>query len=173
MKMIFALTLGTVVLSGCASLPGSNAAVAQLAPTQGNVATGQVSFVQQQGQVVVKAEIDGLSPGLHGFHIHEKGDCSPPDATAAGGHFNPGGKVHGAPGQTVHHAGDLGNLLANASGHASFKLSVPEQEITLAQNASNSIVGRALIVHAAPDDLQGQPAGNSGKRIACGVIRLH
>lgn len=171
MKMIFALTLGTVVLSGCASLSGPTTAVAQLAPTQGNTATGQVSLMQQRGQVLVKAEIDGLSPGLHGFHVHEKGDCSAPDATTAGGHFNPEGKAHGAPGQTAHHAGDLGNLLANASGHASFKLAVPEQEFTLVQNAPNSIVGRALIVHAAPDDLQGQPAGNSGKRIACGVIR--
>jgi len=122
--------------------------------------------------VLVDARIDGLTPGLHGFHIHEKGDCSAPDGTSAGGHFNPSGMPHGDPAQAGHHAGDLGNLRADAQGNAKLQMSIPTQEITLAANAPHSIIGRSLIVHADPDDFKTQPTGNSGKRVACGVISL-
>ncbi|MGH8807080.1 MAG: superoxide dismutase family protein, partial [Noviherbaspirillum sp.] len=133
---------------------------------------GSVSFVQQGEQTMVDARIDGLTPGVHGFHVHEKGDCSAPDAMSAGGHFNPGSKPHGDPAHADHHAGDFGNLAADAAGNAALKLTIPAKELTLASDAPHSVVGRALVVHADPDDLRTQPTGNSGKRVACGVVRL-
>lgn len=171
MKATLAFLLAAIALSGCAGMSRSTSgAVATLKPTQGNTAKGTVRFMQKGDVVTVVARVDGLTPGLHGFHVHEKGDCSAPDAMSAGGHFNPSHKAHGDPAHGDHHAGDLGNLNANASGHATLELSVPSAQFTLDKNAPNSVVGRALVVHADPDDLKTQPAGNSGKRVACGVI---
>ncbi len=173
MRLISTLLLGGAVLSGCASVPAPTPiAAAQLNPTQGNTANGTVSFVQQGDKLLVDARVDGLTPGLHGFHIHEKGDCSAPDGSSAGGHFNPAGMPHGDPAHAEHHAGDFGNLKADAQGNASLQLSIPMQQVTLANGAPNNIVGRALIVHADPDDYKTQPTGNAGKRVACGVISL-
>ncbi len=167
------LLLAGVALSACASLSGQPkpAAVAELKPTLGNKVHGTVSFVPKGDIVQVDARVEGLTPGLHGFHIHEKGDCSAPDATSAGGHFNPTGKPHGSPLHEEHHAGDFGNLTADASGKAHMQMLVPASQLVLAQNASDGIIGRSVIVHADADDLQTQPTGNSGKRVACGVIR--
>ncbi|TFW09721.1 superoxide dismutase family protein [Oxalobacteraceae bacterium OM1] len=160
-------------LAGCASMTGPRPiAVASMNPTQGNTATGTVSFVQRGGQVLVDVHMSGLTPGPHGIHIHEKGDCSAPDAASAGGHFNPDGAAHGAPGHGAHHAGDFGNLTADASGKAELEIAVPTPQFTLVADAPNSIVGKALVVHADPDDLKTQPSGNSGKRVACGIIAL-
>ena len=142
-------------------------AAADLAPTQGSTVAGRVVFSADKGGVRVVADITGLTPGVHGFHIHDKGDCSAPDATSAGGHFNPGAKPHGAPGAGEHHSGDLGNITADADGKA--HLDAVFSFLMLA--GSDSIVGRGLIVHAAPDDLKTQPTGNAGGRVACGVIK--
>jgi Cu-Zn family superoxide dismutase len=147
-------------------------AVATLEPTQGNRTHGTVSFVQKGMSIIVDARFTDLAPGAHGIHIHERGDCSAPDAQSAGGHFNPSGKLHGAPQAPAHHAGDLGNIIAQADGTASLNLTVPSTQISLNERASDSIIGRSVIVHADPDDLTSQPAGNSGKRLACGVITL-
>ena len=118
----------------------------------------------------IKLELSGLEPGsVHGLHIHEKGDCSAPDATSAGPHFSLAGQQHGTPQGESHHAGDLGNVTANSSGKASASLVVPASKLTLVAGPL-SVVGRAVVVHAGPDDLKSQPAGNSGARIACGVI---
>lgn len=163
--------VAAVLLSACAGMSASTpVAVATLNPTQGNTAKGTVTFEQKGAQVLVDARIEGLAPGQHGFHIHEKGDCSAPDATSAGGHFNPAGKQHGDPAHADHHAGDFGNVVADASGKASLKMRL--SDTTLAKDAPNSIVGKGLIVHADPDDLKTQPTGNAGKRVACGVIQL-
>jgi Cu-Zn family superoxide dismutase len=110
----------------------------------------------------------GLTPGEHGFHVHEVGDCSAPDATSAKGHFNPAGKQHGHHDGMDRHAGDMPNLKADAQGNASFS-----GELTLLSLGSdaNGIVGRAVVIHADPDDYRSQPAGNSGKRVACGTIK--
>jgi superoxide dismutase, Cu-Zn family len=143
-----------------------------LKPTAGNSTNGTVSFVQKGEQVLIDARVDGLSPGMHGFHVHEKGDCSAPDAMSAGGHFNPHAAAHGDPGQAPHHAGDFGNLNADASGSAALKLAVPTKDLTLDKAAPHSAVGKAVVVHADPDDLKTQPTGNSGKRLACGVVML-
>ncbi|HWQ40189.1 MAG TPA: superoxide dismutase family protein [Burkholderiales bacterium] len=143
-------------------------ATAVLAPTKGNQVSGTVQFRQKGEVVLVEAKVTGLKPnGTHGFHIHEKGDCSAPDASSAGAHFNPQGTPHGGPGSEKRHAGDLGNLQADANGFA--QASIEIAGITLGTDA-NSIIGRSVIVHANPDDLSTQPAGNAGARIACGLI---
>jgi superoxide dismutase, Cu-Zn family len=175
MRFVIAAAACAVVLSGCASMSGNGApkpiAVSNLNPTQGNNANGTVSFIQKSDQILVDARFDGLTPGQHGFHVHEKGDCSAPDAMSAGGHFNPGGSGHGGPSHETRHAGDLGNLEADASGKASLQLTVPAKQLSLATEGANSIIGKALIVHADPDDYKTQPTGNSGKRVACGIIK--
>jgi superoxide dismutase, Cu-Zn family len=146
------------------------AASATLEPRSGSAVQGTVSFAQVPGHLMVKYEIRGLKPGAeHGFHVHEKGDCSAADASSAGGHFNPGGKAHGHPShsQGERHAGDLPNLRADASGVARGHFQAPG----LAVAGSPSIVGLSVVVHRDPDDYRSQPAGNSGPRIACGIIR--
>ncbi|HEY0877381.1 MAG TPA: superoxide dismutase family protein [Zeimonas sp.] len=160
-----------VLIAGCSSMPwsGSSRASAQAnaAPTQGHTAKGTVDFTQRGDDVVLAASFTGLSPGPHGFHIHEKGDCSAADATSAGGHFNPTGRQHGDPMQGEHHLGDLPMLQADANGNA--RLNATIRGASLRGGATN-LVGRAVVVHAQRDDLRSQPAGDSGARVACGVI---
>ena len=141
-------------------------ASATVAPTQGSAVAGTVTFTAGKSGVHVVADLTGLTPGEHGFHIHEKGDCSAPDGTSAGGHFNPAGHPHGAPG-AEHHAGDLGNITAGADGKAHLEADFPSMSMA----GADSIVGRAVIVHAGVDDLKTQPTGNAGGRLACGVIK--
>lgn len=158
-------------LAGCATLGGSGptADVALVARSGGAVA-GALVFSEGQGGVRLRGEVRGLKPGAeHGFHIHEKGDCSAPDATSAGGHFNPGGTAHGRHGAGVHHAGDLPSLVADANGVA--KIDALIEGITLGAGPT-SVTGRSVIVHRDPDDFVTQPTGNSGPRIGCGVIVL-
>lgn len=167
-RKFLSAALAATLLTGCASLlPTKPGATAQLQATAGNSTAGTVSFTQRGDKVLVEADVTGLAPGEHGFHIHEKGDCSAPDATSAGGHFNPGGQQHGNPAGHAHHSGDLPMLTADASGRA--KLSVEVDAITLQEGAGN-IIGRSVIVHQKADDYQTQPTGNSGGRVACGVI---
>jgi superoxide dismutase, Cu-Zn family len=154
--------------AGCASImPPAPKVSAALKPTAGNSATGMVTFVPQGNRVRVMATVTGLTPGLHGFHIHEKGDCSAADAMSAGGHFNPTNAPHGNPAAGGHHGGDMPMLEANAAGNASLDATL--DTVTLDAGASG-IVGRAVIVHKDPDDYKTQPTGNSGARVACGVI---
>jgi Cu-Zn family superoxide dismutase len=143
-------------------------AVAELSATQGNKVKGKIVFIQEDAGVHVMADVTGLAPGEHGFHIHEKGDCSSPDGKSAGDHFNPTGMPHAGPTDVKRHVGDLGNLTADASGKAQYD----RVDAQLAFEGTNSILGRAVIVHATKDDLSSQPAGNAGARIACGVIEL-
>ncbi|MEO8629240.1 MAG: superoxide dismutase family protein [Betaproteobacteria bacterium] len=156
------------VLVACSNMSlRSPTATAALAPTKDNQATGTVNFVTRGNAVMVDARVTGLTPGLHGFHIHEKGDCRAPDGSSAGGHFNPDGQAHAGP-QAVHrHAGDLGNLKADANGVAVYHAEITG--ISLA-TTEDSIIGRAVIVHAGTDDFTSQPAGNAGARVACGLI---
>jgi superoxide dismutase, Cu-Zn family len=170
-----AVLLGsTALLGACAGQNKSDAvedhpsAIAEMAPTSGNTARGTVTFQQKGDMVVAKADITGLTPNsVHGFHIHENGDCSAPDASSAGSHFDPSASPHGGPEGEVRHGGDLGNLKADANGHASGSIKVGGVSI---DDGPDRILGRAIVVHASPDDLKSQPAGNSGARIACGVI---
>lgn len=146
---------------------GVKEAMAQLSPTQGNETQGKVTFTKVGDGIRVVADVSGLTPGKHGFHVHEKGDCSAPDASSAGGHFNPTGMQHGGRESGTRHVGDFGNLEADASGkaHAEFV------DTQIAFEGPRSILGRGLIVHAQADDLATQPTGNSGGRVACGVIQ--
>ena len=164
-----AILAALAALSACSSLGTGPAAQAELKPTQGNTASGWVRFEASGSQVLVTAEVRGLKPNSeHGFHVHEKGDCSAPDAMSAGGHFNPGGKPHAHHAQAERHAGDMPNLKADAEGVAKFSFS--SDGLSAASGAANSVVGRAVVVHRDPDDFKTQPAGNSGPRIACGVV---
>lgn len=162
---------GALCLTACAntSIPFiSPTASTALAPTKGNKAAGTVAFTQQGEKLRVVANVSGLAPGLHGFHVHEKGDCSAPDAMSAGGHFNPHGKGHGDAHGAERHAGDLGNLSADKDGNA--RLDIAVEGLSASAGAANSVVGKAVVIHANPDDLKSQPAGNSGPRVACGVV---
>jgi len=142
-------------------------AIAVLHPTGSNKLSGTVTFTEVADGVQVNAEITGLTPGNHGFHVHEFGDCSAADATSAGAHFNPANKPHAGPDATERHVGDMGNVEADASGKA--KLEYLDHQISLT-NDQSSVIGRSVVVHAKADDLKSQPAGDSGARIACGVI---
>lgn len=166
---ILATASAAVFLSACAGTTGGPSAEAQLAPTRGFDTTGTVTFTQKGDGVQVTASVSGLTPGAHGFHIHEKGDCSAPDGMSAGGHFNPGGHPHGHPHQGPHHAGDMPMLEADSYGNA--RLSADLAGVTL--EGATGIVGKGVIVHVAPDDFKTQPTGNSGARMACGVIVKH
>lgn len=141
-------------------------AVAVLHPAEGHDVRGKVSFVKQDDGILITADVKGLTPGLHGFHIHEFGDCSAADATSAGGHFNPDNKPHGSPEDIDRHVGDLGNLDADAEGRARYE----RVDGHIALSGPRSIVGLAVIIHAGEDDFTSQPTGNAGARVACGVI---
>lgn len=143
-------------------------AQASLAATAGNKAKGVVRFSEAaDGKVTVSIEIEGLTPGQqHAWHVHEFGDCSAPDASSAGSHYNPDGHEHGLPEKNPkRHAGDFGNLLADAQGKA--KASLVVDNLSVARK--NGVLGRGVIVHAKADD-GNQPVGNAGPRLACGVI---
>lgn len=141
-------------------------AAADLAPTKGNTVNGTVTFAPGPDGVRVTAHIEGLAPGEHGFHLHQNGDCGAPDASSAGDHWNPTQQPHGAPDAPAHHAGDLGNVTADAKGIAHMERVV--QGLSL--DGPQSAIGRAVIVHGNADDLNTQPSGNAGPRVACGVV---
>ena len=137
--------------------------IAVVHPTEGNSARGVVHFDAVEGGVQVSGEIAGISPGLHGFHIHQYGDCSAANGTSAGGHYNPSGVDHAGPEAEVSHMGDLGNIEANAEGIATFDAFFPAVDMGM-------ITGRGVIVPAGEDDLVSQPTGAAGARLGCGVI---
>ncbi len=160
-----------VVLCGCAShapAPAPLRATAVLEARSGSSVTGRVELTESGGQVRARVEVTGLAPdSAHGFHIHDKGDCSAADASSAGGHYNPTGVNHGRAGIPPHHVGDLPSLTTDATG--SLHADVLVDGATLAPGPT-SIIGRSLVVHRDRDDFTTQPAGNSGPRVACGVI---
>lgn len=163
-------SLAVTLLAGCAAMGGGGPrATASLAPTTGNQAMGSVTFTQSGDKVIVAGEVRGLKPNAdHGFHVHEKGDCSSGDGMSTGGHFNPGGAPHGQHGMGTHHVGDLPSLKSDASGTVRFRF---ESATIRVGSGSNDVVGRGLIVHRDPDDYRTQPTGNAGPRLACAVIQ--
>lgn len=146
-------------------------AVTTIGPASGSSVSGELRFHQDGETVRITGMVQGLAPGEHGLHIHTVGDCSAPDASSAGGHFNPEDDSHGSPDEPIgrHHLGDLGNITADASGVA--KVNKEDAEMSL-ETGENSILGRAVVVHADADDLVSQPSGAAGARIGCGVIEL-
>lgn len=150
------------------STPASGASV-QLTPTQSHSAFGTLNLLVEGDAVRINGTLQGLSPkGEFGFHIHEKGDCSAPDASSAGGHFNPANAQHGNPQGESHHAGDMLNAISDAAGVA--QVDAVATGVSLTSGLPNDIHGRAIVMHEKPDDYSTQPSGNSGARIACGVI---
>ena len=143
-------------------------AIANLSPTKGYSITGTVIFTKVAGGIKIVADVEGLTPGKHGFHIHEVGDCSSPDGSSAGGHFNPDGVKHGGPNDPVRHVGDMGNLIAGKDGKAHYEW----VDSLMTFEGPHNIIGRSVIVHGGADDLKSQPSGNAGPRVACGVIKM-
>jgi Cu-Zn family superoxide dismutase len=167
LRHVFPPLAAALLAASCATAPTAPYVVATLEPTRGNTASGTVWFSQQGSEVRVRGSVSGLKPNQeHGFHVHEKGDCSSGDGMSSGGHLNPDGKPHGPP-TAAHHAGDLPALKADASGTARVDARVAG---TVLGPGPGDMAGKALIVHASPDDYTTQPTGNSGARIACGVI---
>lgn len=188
MKSSFVALVSMLLVAACASTPPSSparastprdggvamppvvAGIVALAPASASLVSGKLRLVPMAGGVHLSGEIGGLAPGsTHGLHVHQTGDCSAADASSAGPHFNPDARAHGNPQGGAHHAGDLPNITAGRDGVARVDLHV--NGLTLGGAAATNIVGRALVVHAQADDYASQPAGNSGARIACGVIR--
>lgn len=169
MKKLVVLSASLLFVVSCASMATGPRAVANLSPTSGNTASGTVSLSQlSDGSVEVQVNLTNVPPGTHGFHIHEKGDCGD-NGNAAGGHYNPTATPHGAPDADPHHAGDFGNVTADANGNVNTRFTT--RSITVAEGPTTAI-GHAIILHANPDDLQTQPTGNAGARIACGVVTM-
>ena len=155
--------------SAADAAPQINRVIVELESTRGQRASGSLSLSPDNQGLHIQGTIRGLKANSeHGFHVHENGDCSAPDASSAGGHFNPAGAEHGRHGQGTHHAGDMPNLVANGQGEA--EVDVHLAGLTLGDGGANDVLERAVIVHADPDDYASQPAGNAGARIACGVI---
>ena len=168
MKKLALLSLLALIAAACASTSGPTA-IATLSPSLGQTSAGTVKLMQKaDGSVDVQVDLTGVPPGMHGFHIHEKGDCGD-NGNAAGGHFNPATSEHGAPEMPPHHAGDWGNVTANESHEVHSKFNT--RSVSVAAGAT-SAVGHAIILHQNPDDLKTQPTGNAGARIACGVVTL-
>lgn len=169
MKKNLVFVLALAVLWGCQQKKNDLKRVsAVLNATQGNNASGQVDFFPSNGRVLVKVQIQGLAPNTtHGFHVHENGDCSSPDASSAGAHFNPLSMPHAGPTDPQSHMGDLGNVQSDAAGMVNVEVTRPDLKI----EGPHSIIGKAVVLHASPDDLTSQPAGNAGARIACGVVK--
>jgi len=172
-----------MVLAACTTTPPpkptppaatstAHEARANLASASGSLVSGSVTLKPMGDGVHLSGTVGGFAANSqHGIHVHEKGDCSSVDAASAGGHFNPTGAPHGrASRQAPHHAGDMDNLVADGEGVARVDLHL--HGVTLGGGAANDIAGRALVVHAAPDDYSSQPAGNSGARVACAVIAV-
>jgi Cu-Zn family superoxide dismutase len=160
---------GASETSKASTLPELTSAQAQLQSAGKGKISGVIAFVKTESGVLVKADLKGFKKGsIHGLHIHENGDCSAPDFKSAGGHYNPSGQPHGDPQMADHHAGDFGNVKADKKGRVKFEKEF--KGISINGNL-NPILGKAVVVHAKADDLKSQPSGDSGDRIACGVIQ--
>jgi Cu-Zn family superoxide dismutase len=144
-------------------------ASATLQPRSGGTTTGTITFTETADGVSIHARVEGAPAGMHGFHIHEVGDCSSEDFKSAGGHFNPAGAPHGGPTDAERHGGDLGNIEIGEDGIG--HLEVSSEQLTVAEG-ENSVVGRGVILHEGEDDLETQPTGAAGARLACGVVTL-
>lgn len=179
---LFALTGIFLILNACSGGETSNKIVADhdntsntdmitkaicvMTPTEGHEVKGLITFTQTDDGILIEADIEGLSEGNHGFHIHEWGDISKSDGTSAGGHFNPDNTDHAGPGDAIRHAGDLGNITADENGKAHYR----QIDSLISFTGKNNIIGRSVIIHVGEDDLVSQPTGDAGGRVAQGVI---
>ena len=166
---LYLFTAGSFALAAVSAIAGEpTKAVAVLHPTKGSNVEGIVTFTKSGDEMKIVADVSGLTPGKHGFHIHEFGDCSSPDGKAAGGHFNPTNNPHAGHDVAQRHEGDMGNIEADGSGKAHLDLT----DNMMVMSGEKSIIGRSVIVHEKADDLKSQPTGDAGGRLACGVIGI-
>lgn len=164
---------GLAFVGGCASStatpPADAQARATIEPRSGSNVRGWAAFTDRStGGVRVEVHIENAPPGVHGLHVHERGDCSAPDAASAGAHFNPGGMPHAGPSDTRRHAGDLGNITIEANGTGHLELVT---DLLTVRPGPNSVVGKSVIFHEKADDLRTQPTGDAGGRLGCGVVQ--
>ena len=151
------------------SAPSAPSARAVLEAKSGSTVSGWATFTELPGGgVKAVIHVEKAPPGTHGLHVHEKGDCSDPEAKAAGGHFNPTAMDHAGPMEEKHHAGDLGNIEVGADGTGNLEIT---SKMLTVKEGPNSVVGKAVIFHEKADDLKTQPTGNAGGRLACGVVK--
>ncbi|MDU0201553.1 superoxide dismutase family protein [Paenibacillus sp. MAH-36] len=179
LKIVVTVSLGLLVLTGCQSVKSTATA------ESGSTPPLEVTFIGASGQTVGKAQlaavpegvqidlqVSGLTPGAHGFHIHEKAACDAPTFDSAGAHFNPMHKEHGFLNPKGAHAGDLPNLVVDEQGNG--RLSTVTKSVVMLPDKPNSLFkpgGTSLVIHEKEDDLKTDPSGNSGKRIACGAVK--
>ena len=156
--------------AGVLSTEPAKQANAMIGASNDSGVTGVAVFTQNGDQITLTIEIQGASPGLHAVHIHANGDCSAPDGTSAGGHWNPTGVAHGKWGEGEFHLGDIGNITVGEDGTGRITLTTDLWEIGTGSDVD--VVGRGIIVHAGADDFTSQPSGAAGARIGCGVIVL-
>jgi Cu-Zn family superoxide dismutase len=167
------LLFAALLLSGCAGMMQSsttdNTAAAEIKDAGGRT-VGTANLTQLGSAVRIVMQVRGLPAGVKGVHIHEVGKCEGPSFNSAGGHFNPGGRQHGALNPQGSHAGDLPNLTVAGDGTGRLETTTEQISLVTGPTALSDADGSALVIHAAPDDFQTDPTGNSGARIACGVI---
>jgi Cu-Zn family superoxide dismutase len=182
LRRLWALAFALVLLAGlagCSSSQSSRSAApppaaagphltAMIEGRSGSALTGTATFTQASGAVHIVVDVNNAPEGVHAVHLHEKGDCSAPDALSAGGHFNPTHMPHGSPDAPNHHAGDFGNMTVGADGHGHLEL---DSTILTIAPGEMSVAGHAVVVHAKLDDMTTQPTGNAGGRIGCGVVK--
>ncbi len=170
-KSLNYLLVVLVIVIGCKSSSTSktNVVTITLESKSDSTVAGTATFSEKNGSVTLTAKINGLSPGEHAIHIHEKPDCSATDGSSAGGHWNPTFKKHGKWGDAEHHKGDIGNFTADANGNATVTFSTSEWCIGC-EDPTKNIIDHGLIVHKGTDDFTSQPAGNAGARQACSAI---
>lgn len=168
--LVGAMVAGCALCASAQTKPVKKKTV-MLKNTTGND-VGTATIVAKGSGVEVKLNVKDLTPGVHAVHFHQNGKCDPPDFKSAGGHFNPTGKQHGFDNPQGHHAGDMMNFTVKPDGTA--KATVEDADVVLdAGSESNSLFangGTAMVIHAKADDYKTDPAGNSGDRVACGVI---
>lgn len=156
----------------CASISCStnkNTATAQIQSASGSTLTGEATFEETSDGVKMTLKVQGATPGTHAVHLHESGDCTAPDATSAGPHWNPMDEAHGNRAEgSEFHAGDIANLEVGEDGTGT--LEVTAEDWTIGTGAASDVIGKAVIIHADPDDFVSQPAGNAGARVGCGVV---
>lgn len=161
----------TLIITNCSAPHVDNSSKKDLSlkATSESEVSGDIVLLQKGRDILLKTHIQGLEPNsVHAIHIHEKGDCSSPDASSAGGHFDPEHDSHGAPDAKEHHAGDLGNITADIDGNAD--IVITGRNLSLDSSSKYSIINRAIVLHEKKDDFISQPSGAAGRRIACAVI---
>lgn len=169
MKLLTGITLVASAIIGslqAREIKEPQKAYVLLSPTKGSQVHGTVTFIAVENGVKIIADAEGLTPGKHGFHIHEWGDCSAPDGSSTGGYYNPLAAPHGGPDHMNRRLGDLGNIVADETGKAHYE----RMDHLISLSGPHSIIGRSVVINDAEDDYTSQAYGNIGKFLACGVI---